>query len=670
MKKLLLFLLLFAFTVQAQTWYKYNGLFNQKVYSTTGGRVGTDDGIFIRAANDVWERGGLEGRIVYDLFENGTMILAGTDDGNFYSTDGGYNWSQSSLGFAFYNYIPTGDGLFAASGGGILHSTDGGASWSVFAEPIHAGIIDAKPLNGTGNWVAVTVGGRCVHTTDGGENWKITYTGDITGIHLQRYYAGEQTFMMTTRQNGCFFIEGADLYDSTKTWEQRNTGLGNLYVNSYSSYNEIIKVGTDSGIYYTTDKGASWNAGGLPGLKITDLYPYAAATETGGVYTCPNELGSATYTQVGYSNITALKGTSNNTLYIGTRGYGMYKYYNSMLTQINSGLGNLNINDITVDVDGYLFAATDEGVYKSTDDGTNWESVLPNTGKIYSLITSARGSSLETFAGGDESFYLVESNNNWNGGTDNLSGEVYDIAYHPGMNKYIAVCDGGIFTSAIDYIAWTKITYFRGRAITIGTNGDIYIGVNNGAIQKSSDNGVNWVSSGWLASYIKDMATDSQGFIYAAHNFGLSRSTDNGATWTEANDGITPTSSHKIALCFGGTPDGNLYVGTLGLGLYSTDATISDVKDELTPVKFSLAQNYPNPFNPVTTIGFSLPAKEGVTIKVFDILGREVTTLVNKELNAGYHEVKFNASNLASGIYIYRIQAGKFSSAKKLVLLK
>ena len=84
-----------------------------------------------------------------------------------------------------------------------------------------------------------------------------------------------------------------------------------------------------------------------------------------------------------------------------------------------------------------------------------------------------------------------------------------------------------------------------------------------------------------------------------------------------------------------------------------------------------LSQNYPNPFNPTTAIGFSLLAVGNVSLKVFDILGREVATLLNNEiLESGEHEVTFNANALPSGIYFYRLTAGEFSETKKLLLLK
>ncbi|MFA7418383.1 MAG: T9SS type A sorting domain-containing protein [Melioribacteraceae bacterium] len=88
------------------------------------------------------------------------------------------------------------------------------------------------------------------------------------------------------------------------------------------------------------------------------------------------------------------------------------------------------------------------------------------------------------------------------------------------------------------------------------------------------------------------------------------------------------------------------------------------------PSKFSLDQNYPNPFNPTTTIKFAIPADENVSLKVFNVLGQEVVTLVNKQMKAGSYSFDFNASKLSSGVYFYRVEAGSFNATKKMLLLK
>jgi hypothetical protein len=88
------------------------------------------------------------------------------------------------------------------------------------------------------------------------------------------------------------------------------------------------------------------------------------------------------------------------------------------------------------------------------------------------------------------------------------------------------------------------------------------------------------------------------------------------------------------------------------------------------PVQFGLEQNYPNPFNPTTTISFSLPSAEFVKLSVYNTLGQQIALLLNKQLNAGQYNVMFDASNLVSGTYYYRIEAGNFTSIKRLVLLR
>ena len=88
------------------------------------------------------------------------------------------------------------------------------------------------------------------------------------------------------------------------------------------------------------------------------------------------------------------------------------------------------------------------------------------------------------------------------------------------------------------------------------------------------------------------------------------------------------------------------------------------------PTSFTLNQNYPNPFNPNTIISYSVPKKEFVTLKVYDILGKEITTLVNEERGIGNYIAEFNASNLSSGVYFYKIQAGSFNQIKKMLLIK
>ena len=126
------------------------------------------------------------------------------------------------------------------------------------------------------------------------------------------------------------------------------------------------------------------------------------------------------------------------------------------------------------------------------------------------------------------------------------------------------------------------------------------------------------------------------------------------------------------------TGEEKLYAALLGsttvdsaMGIYVLNNLITKVISKGSSVtEFKLKQNFPNPFNPTTTIIYALPTDELVVLKIYDILGREVTTLVNEIKQAGTYSVSFNASNLASGIYFYTISAGNFHQTKKMLLIR
>ena len=108
------------------------------------------------------------------------------------------------------------------------------------------------------------------------------------------------------------------------------------------------------------------------------------------------------------------------------------------------------------------------------------------------------------------------------------------------------------------------------------------------------------------------------------------------------------------------TPGG--FIELYPSGIENTGSSIPD--------KFELSQNYPNPFNPTTNINFSISNAQFVTLKIYDMLGKEIATLVNEKLNAGSYKVNWNASAISSGVYYYRITAGNFVETKKMILLK
>jgi Secretion system C-terminal sorting domain len=150
---------------------------------------------------------------------------------------------------------------------------------------------------------------------------------------------------------------------------------------------------------------------------------------------------------------------------------------------------------------------------------------------------------------------------------------------------------------------------------------------------------------------------------------GIDLFTTNDTIWIAPGNWIVQDiiPANNVDLSLLGLPAITIY----GLETKLTDEIVSVIENEETiPSAFSLEQNYPNPFNPTTNIGFRIADRGFVSLKVFDVLGNEIATLVNEEKSAGRYEIEFNASSLPSGIYFYKLTAGSFIETKKMLLLK
>jgi len=174
----------------------------------------------------------------------------------------------------------------------------------------------------------------------------------------------------------------------------------------------------------------------------------------------------------------------------------------------------------------------------------------------------------------------------------------------------------------------------------------------------------------WCDKSDEDPVTDPD-FYHA--NFKLSAGGE-GVIFSESENTIVDAifyGEQQTDISYGRYPD-----GTEEWAFFAepTPAATNDnavsVTDDQTIAEYKLFQNYPNPFNPSTVISFTIPQKGFVTLKVFNLLGQETTTLVSKEMNAGKYDYNFNAQNLPSGIYFYSLKAGNFTATKKMLLLK
>ncbi len=146
---------------------------------------------------------------------------------------------------------------------------------------------------------------------------------------------------------------------------------------------------------------------------------------------------------------------------------------------------------------------------------------------------------------------------------------------------------------------------------------------------------------------------------------------DVGNTGTDmtAKVGVQAADTVGVSYWLGGYPPGNTPAPNTGV-IFKHSGPTAVGPGQAGPMAFALSQNYPNPFNPATKIAYSLPHQMKATLRVFNILGQEVATLVNEVQNAGQHTVSFDASHLASGVYLYRLQAGEFTSTYKMILMK
>ena len=178
----------------------------------------------------------------------------------------------------------------------------------------------------------------------------------------------------------------------------------------------------------------------------------------------------------------------------------------------------------------------------------------------------------------------------------------------------------------------------------------------------------------WLIGTQQDIVWESQNISYVS----IELSIDSGATCTVIVDSLVntgiytwtvsaPALSKNCLIRINDLNDVNVF--DMSDSVFTIDQ-VTSLEDKNLPKTYALYLNYPNPFNPFTSISYSIPKTSLTKLIVYDILGREIKTLVNEEKLPGNYEIEFNASDLSSGIYFYRLQTGNFIETKKMVLMK
>ncbi|NOS85357.1 MAG: T9SS type A sorting domain-containing protein [Ignavibacteria bacterium] len=324
---------------------------------------------------------------------------------------------------------------------------------------------------------------------------------------------------------------------------------------------------------------------------------------------------------------------------------------------------------------------------KSTNGGLNWSSTVnigDNTSGQGSNICSGTASQIYVVwdAGG------IRFDKSTNGGTS--FGTDFQLSNVSSTNGFPYICCDYSNSAARGnvYVVWDDMR---------GGNSDVWF-------QRSTNGGTNWLAS---PVRVNDVTTNNQywpviqcdnnGILYAIYydtragasaiNAYVAYSTDAGNTWVnqimsdsnftqqqpnsdvrfgdyiqiDAHDGkVIPVWTDQRK----GYPNQEIYTANLS-GILAVNPISTEV-----PVSFALYQNYPNPFNPATKIRFDLPKGSFTKIVVFDAIGREIRTIFSQVLTAGAYETEFNASNLTSGVYFYKITSGEFSETKKMLVVK
>ena len=189
----------------------------------------------------------------------------------------------------------------------------------------------------------------------------------------------------------------------------------------------------------------------------------------------------------------------------------------------------------------------------------------------------------------------------------------------------------------------------------------------SGNLEENPDGSGNGPSCRWVTSVFANGVKT----YFVATSIGLYSTTNlNGNATVWAQEGPNSIGNVVCTMVVGRDVDGYVAVGTHGAGVYSA-SVITAVEDAVIhPNEFALFQNYPNPFNPSTTISFTLPQTSRVKLTLFDATGRQIEEITSKEFSAGAHSIKYNAANLSSGVYFYKIDAGSFVQSKKMILIK
>lgn len=351
--------------------------------------------------------------------------------------------------------------------------------------------------------------------------------------------------------------------------------------------------------------------------------------------------------------------------------------------EVNNGL------DLTRPIENYafcdslIFAVGIRGIFRSSDSGNTWINKRPLNQAYYS-ITWMRNSQHDTtfiFAGtlGAGIYRSVNFGENWqfvNTGLTQKSIASFAVedTHLFAASMALGFDKGGIFLSTNYGASWQAknvgLTDTSIQVLALTPFG-VLAGTHSAGVFISTNYGENWsaVNNGLSDLQVLSITSSGSAVFVGTHD-GVFSSNDSCSSWEQINTGFSTGQwiydlSCTSSLIYASTyPDKGLWVRALS-GLVSVDSST-----QIIPHQFRLEQNYPNPFNPWTHIQYSLSEESYVTLKIFDGLGREVSSLVEDFQPPGQKVVQFDGSTLPSGVYYYRLVTDSFSDIKRLLLIK
>jgi photosystem II stability/assembly factor-like uncharacterized protein len=625
----------------------------------------------------------------------GYAIGGGPTDKPLKSTNGGLNWTSlaSSIDTTKYGlkFIDASTGWMMGFGGFIQKTTNGGVTWVSQTNPA----VTTKTIWSTDATDANTVWASAsdntiIKSTNGGATYTLLptifrpSTDDFRCIKFLITNSGNTGFVLGERQRIARTTNGGATWDSVYA---NNTGSVILYQLDFNPTNDIgLAVGTDGKILRTTNMGLTW---ATVTTAFTDDFFSVKFADANTVYIGGKSGRILKSTDAGLTwndiskRITSgtLKGVSfanNNVGFIsGTSGF-IAKTTNEGLTYIQQTSGVTtefgNVKAVTPNV-AYI-AGYNGVILATTNGGTNWISQTSSAG-TNDLLGIDFLNTTTGFIGGEGGVVLKTTNGgtNWVALTPPEAGFLtWNMDFLNENTGYVCgSLNGKVYKTTNSGQSWIQqlndgsmIGMF---AISFANEQTGYATGSAGKMYSTTNGGVNWTNSANLGQSIwgMDFANALTGIAVGGGGYTF-MTTDGGVTW---NAPPRRTFNQLNAVHF--NDDGNLAwtVGNLGLLLEYDNPLVSVTQTGINvPDKFILTQNYPNPFNPSTVINYQLPVSGFVTLRVYDMMGREVYELVNADQQAGSYSVSFNAAKLSSGVYYYKIQAGEFIETKKMLLVK